>query len=270
MRSGATSTKSSSAVTRASSGASIRRSCGVRRGARSGADESRRSLLHRYVPAYAAGGLHAHVRADARSPRTSASRSVSISSDASARSARGTSSTPGRSTRTSTTVSASCRTARSSSATSICRRAQYQAVGTVNFPNDHDYTRITEFRHLTGQWHTGTSIVREYPCDEGDPYYPVPRPENEALFKRYEALAQRRPEVTFVGRLAQYRYYNMDQCVGAAFKAADNILSRLGQDEVRPAQESTPRVRATASATPTAEHGRHDAALPATARTGAA
>ncbi|HZH44748.1 MAG TPA: UDP-galactopyranose mutase [Lysobacter sp.] len=105
---------------------------------------------------------------------------------------------------------------------------QYQPVGTVNYPNDYDFTRITEFKHLTGQKHPGTSIVREYPQAEGDPYYPVPRPENEALFKRYEALALQEVDVTFVGRLAQYRYYNMDQCVGAALKAAEYVLEKMG------------------------------------------
>lgn len=103
---------------------------------------------------------------------------------------------------------------------------QVQAVGTVNYPNDHAYTRITEFKHLTGQTHPGTSIVREYPQEEGDPYYPVPREENEALFKRYEALALQERDVTFVGRLAQYRYYNMDQVVGAALSAAKRILGQ--------------------------------------------
>jgi UDP-galactopyranose mutase len=107
--------------------------------------------------------------------------------------------------------------------------AQYQSVGTVNYPNDFDYTRITEFKHVTGQQHAGTSIVREFPQAEGEPYYPVPRPENEALFKRYEALAREERDVTFVGRLAQYRYYNMDQCVGAALKAAEYVLEKLGQ-----------------------------------------
>lgn len=107
--------------------------------------------------------------------------------------------------------------------------ARHQAVGTVNYPNEHAYTRITEFRHLTGQAHTGTSIVREYPQAEGDPYYPVPRPENEALFKRYEALALQERDVTFAGRLAQYRYYNMDQCVGAAIKAAQYVLEKMGR-----------------------------------------
>lgn len=101
---------------------------------------------------------------------------------------------------------------------------QYQEVGTVNYPNDHAYTRITEFKHLTGQAHAGTSIVREYPQADGDPYYPIPSMENEAQFKRYEALAKDEQNVTFVGRLAQYRYYNMDQVVGAALAAAKRII----------------------------------------------
>lgn len=105
--------------------------------------------------------------------------------------------------------------------------AQFQAVGTVNYPNDHAFTRITEFKHLTGQVHPGTSIVREYPQAEGEPYYPIPRNENEALFKRYEQLAEQEEDVTFVGRLAQYRYYNMDQVVAAALKAAETLTAKL-------------------------------------------
>ncbi|KGA94373.1 UDP-galactopyranose mutase [Leptospirillum ferriphilum] len=103
---------------------------------------------------------------------------------------------------------------------------QYQPVGTVNYPNEHAYTRITEFRHLTGQTGPHTSIVREYPQAQGDPYYPIPRPENDLLFKRYQALAQQEKDVTFVGRLAQYRYYNMDQVVGAALSIAKKILGQ--------------------------------------------
>lgn len=109
----------------------------------------------------------------------------------------------------------------------LANTAQYQPVGTVNYPNDHAYTRITEFQHLTGQQHTGTSIVREYPQSEGDPYYPIPSDENEALFKRYQALADVEPGVTFVGRLAEYRYYNMDQVVGGALVAVQKLLERL-------------------------------------------
>lgn len=90
-----------------------------------------------------------------------------------------------------------------------------QDVAVVNFPSEAvPHTRITEYKHLTGQQHPSTSLTYEIPSATGDPYYPIPRPENQALFKRYEALAQR--DVTFVGRLATYRYYNMDQVVGQA------------------------------------------------------
>jgi len=102
---------------------------------------------------------------------------------------------------------------------------RFQPVGTVNYPNDHKYTRITEFKHLTGQCHPSTSIVREYPEDEGDPYYPVPRPENQELYQRYNALAERERDVLFVGRLAEYRYYNMDQVVARALMVFEKIIS---------------------------------------------
>lgn len=102
---------------------------------------------------------------------------------------------------------------------------QYQSVGTVNFPNDHAYTRTTEFKHLTGQKAQGTSLVSEYPQAEGDPYYPIPRPENEAIYKQYQALAEAEKNVFFVGRLAQYRYYNMDQVVASALAVAATIAS---------------------------------------------
>ena len=101
---------------------------------------------------------------------------------------------------------------------------RFQETGTFNFPNDYAYTRITEFRHLTGQEHTGTSIVREYPQADGEPYYPVPSTVNEALYKRYKTLAEKERNVTFVGRLAQYRYYNMDQVVGAALATARQLI----------------------------------------------
>lgn len=103
----------------------------------------------------------------------------------------------------------------------------FQNVGTVNYPNDHAYTRITEFKHLTGQQHQATSIVREYPQAEGDPYYPIPSDDNEELFKKYHSLADCEEKVTFVGRLAEYRYYNMDQVAGAALGAAQRVLEKL-------------------------------------------
>jgi UDP-galactopyranose mutase len=104
---------------------------------------------------------------------------------------------------------------------------RFQETGTVNFPNEHEHTRITEFKHLTGQVHPGTSIVREYPTAEGDPFYPIPRPENDALYQRYAALADTCDDVTFVGRLARYKYFNMDQVVAAALKAAQEVRTRL-------------------------------------------
>jgi UDP-galactopyranose mutase len=91
-----------------------------------------------------------------------------------------------------------------------------QEVGTINYPNEEAYTRVTEMKHLTGQAHPRTTLVYEYPSAGGEPYYPIPRPENAALYRRYAALAEQSPAVVFVGRLATYRYYNMDQVVAQA------------------------------------------------------
>jgi UDP-galactopyranose mutase len=100
---------------------------------------------------------------------------------------------------------------------------RFQPVGVVNYPNDHSYTRITEFKHLTGQMHRKTSIVREFPCSEGDPYYPVPRPENAAIYNKYAELTKLSSNVHFVGRLATYRYYNMDQVVAQALTLCSQL-----------------------------------------------
>ena len=99
-------------------------------------------------------------------------------------------------------------------------RELFQPVAVVNYPSEEvAHTRITEYKHLTGQKHAKTSITYEYPAADGDPYYPVPRAENAALFRKYQALADATPDVTFVGRLATYRYYNMDQVVAQALSA---------------------------------------------------
>ena len=106
---------------------------------------------------------------------------------------------------------------------------QFQPVAVVNYPDEAvPYTRITEYKHLTGQKHRFTSITREYPCAEGDPYYPVPRPENAELYKRYKALADETPGVTFLGRLGTYKYYNMDQVVGQALALYQRIAQEAG------------------------------------------
>ncbi len=107
-------------------------------------------------------------------------------------------------------------------------REVFQAGAVINYPNEHAYTRVTEFKYLTGQSHPKTSVVYEFPTDEGDPYYPVPRPENAELYRRYKALADATPNVRFVGRLATYRYYNMDQVVGQALATFDQIRGVRG------------------------------------------
>src|SRR6478752_254910 len=75
------------------------------------------------------------------------------------------------------------------------RVRRFQAVGTVNYPNEHPYTRITEFKHLTGQEHELSSVVYEIPRADGDPYYPVPRRENGELYQKYKELADAEPNV---------------------------------------------------------------------------
>ncbi|MDY0747552.1 UDP-galactopyranose mutase [Paucibacter sp. R3-3] len=101
-----------------------------------------------------------------------------------------------------------------------------QSVGTINHPNDYGYTRVSEFKHLTGQRHPCTSLVYEYPMADGNPYYPIPRPENTELYRRYEREAEALNEVSFVGRLATYKYYNMDQVVGQALSLFKRLKDR--------------------------------------------
>jgi UDP-galactopyranose mutase len=100
-----------------------------------------------------------------------------------------------------------------------------QPVGTINEPDESvPYTRTTEYRWLTGQEHDSSTLATEYPRSEGDPYYPIPRPENRELYKRYERLAAEQPGVTFVGRLARYQYLNMDQVVGQALATFERLI----------------------------------------------
>jgi UDP-galactopyranose mutase len=107
----------------------------------------------------------------------------------------------------------------------------HQPAAVVNYPNEHLYTRVTEFKYLTGQEHPKTSIVYEYPRAEGDPYYPVPRKENAEMYARYKALAEATPSVHFVGRLATYKYYNMDQIVAQALTAYTRLSGAAKRSE---------------------------------------
>jgi UDP-galactopyranose mutase len=111
----------------------------------------------------------------------------------------------------------------------------FQPAAVINYPNEHPYTRVTEFKYLTGQRHPRTSIVYEFPRADGDPYYPVPRAQNAELYRRYKALADVTRDVHFVGRLATYKYYNMDQVVAQALTVVDQLESTTASPRTRAA-----------------------------------
>jgi len=100
----------------------------------------------------------------------------------------------------------------------------FQTAPVINYPNEQAFTRITEFKYLTGQEHKKTSIVYEFPQATGDPYYPIPRKENANIYGEYKALADNTENVYFVGRLATYKYYNMDQIVAQALTEYGKIV----------------------------------------------
>jgi UDP-galactopyranose mutase len=105
----------------------------------------------------------------------------------------------------------------------------FQPAMQVNYPNDEAFTRIVEIKHCTGQRAPMTTIMREYPEDYGpgrEPYYPVPAPDARALYQKYADRAAAEKGVTFVGRLATYRYYNMDQVVGAALAEFEKLSEK--------------------------------------------
>jgi UDP-galactopyranose mutase len=123
----------------------------------------------------------------------------------------------------------------------ILDREWFQPVAVVNYPNDFEYTRVTEFKHLTGQQHQRTSIVYEYPRAEGDPYYPVPQPANASIYSQYRKLAESLPNVRFVGRLGTYRYYNMDQVVAQALTLYKNLTrAEAAKVEMEPVASPVP------------------------------
>jgi len=129
----------------------------------------------------------------------------------------------------------------------------HQPVAVVQYPNDHDYIRVTEFKHLTGQTHPRTSIVYEYPQADGHPCYPDPQPGSAATYRQYQMLAEATPGVHFVGRLATYRYYDMDQVVGqslalyAKLSGARNLSAAIGRRASVVGQLQVPRPEAVAS-----------------------
>src|SRR5256886_2308716 len=107
-----------------------------------------------------------------------------------------------------------------------------QPTGTVNYPNDHPYTRSTEFKWLTGQKHAKTTVVYEYPMAEGDPYYPIPRAENAEVYKKSQQLASTLPNVYFTGRLGTYKYYNMDQVVAQSLTLFKKLMEQEPEKQI--------------------------------------
>lgn len=109
------------------------------------------------------------------------------------------------------------------------KRGFWQPAMQVNYPNENEFTRIVEIKHATGQRCENSTIVREYPEDYGpgrEPYYPIPAPDAAAIYRRYAERAAQTPRVSFVGRLATYRYYNMDQVVGMALAEFERVVGQ--------------------------------------------
>ncbi|SFE38420.1 UDP-galactopyranose mutase [Bacillus sp. OV194] len=105
-------------------------------------------------------------------------------------------------------------------------KERFQETAQVNYPNEYDYTRIAEFKYITGQNHPKTTIAFEFPTDSGDPYYPIPKNENIELYKKYKEEADKMTNVWFLGRLGTYQYYNMDQVVAQALAFFENKLNK--------------------------------------------
>lgn len=108
----------------------------------------------------------------------------------------------------------------------------FQEVGTINYPNDYDFTRITEFKHITGQKDPKTTIVKEYPQEyEKDikgkdiPYYPIPRKENSELYQKYKREAEHFENIIFLGRLGEYKYYSMNDTIINALRVFEEKIT---------------------------------------------
>jgi UDP-galactopyranose mutase len=104
----------------------------------------------------------------------------------------------------------------------------YQEIGTVNYPNDYNFTRITEFKHLTGQKAESTTIAHEYPRkyvkETNIPYYPIPKKENRDIYYKYKMKGDELDNLILIGRLAEYQYYDMDEIVAEALKTFEEKI----------------------------------------------
>jgi UDP-galactopyranose mutase len=107
----------------------------------------------------------------------------------------------------------------------VMEQEWHQSVAIVNYPSENvPYTRSTEFKYLTGQRHHKTCVGYEFPSGSGDPYYPIPRSDNESLYEKYRTLTEATPNISFLGRLATYKYYNMDQVIAQALTLCAKLM----------------------------------------------
>ncbi|WP_270584489.1 UDP-galactopyranose mutase [Bacillus smithii] len=110
---------------------------------------------------------------------------------------------------------------------------QVQEVGTVNYPNDYNFTRITEFKHLTNQSSDKTTTVKEFSQEyipgENTPYYPIKNENNLELYKLYKEEARKYDNLIFIGRLAEYQYYDMDMVIGRALKVFEEKITNFSR-----------------------------------------
>ena len=195
--------------------------------ARADAHQPRRPLLRRHLPGDAAARLHAHVREDAATTRTSRSCSTPTTARSWTCCRGSTWSTPARSTRSSTTSTASCPTAACVPSTSTLPQEQFQPVGTVNYPERlrlHPHQRVQAHHRAAARDDVGRLRV---PARRGRPVLPGAAARERRALQKYEADAEALTNVTFVGRLATYKYYNMDQVVGQALAAFKRLQLRL-------------------------------------------
>ena len=101
----------------------------------------------------------------------------------------------------------------------------YQKATSVNYVDSEKYTRIAEHKYFTNQKSDNTTITKEYPQKEGEPFYPIPNVESNLLFQKYKAEADKLDKINFIGRLAEYKYYNMDQVVGRVIALSKSMVS---------------------------------------------
>ncbi len=104
----------------------------------------------------------------------------------------------------------------------------FQSVTQINYPENYDYTRITEYKHFMDIKTPKTTVAYEYPQDykisTNEPYYPIPNDENNNIYLKYKNEAERLQDIIFIGRLAEYKYYNMDQIVARALEVFEEAF----------------------------------------------